>query len=138
MKLLSGRKNLCHSYITDLDLFTTPKPDVTPRPPFPQYMDSTTTPGVDCEETWTEWFNVSHPRQDGGDFETYERIKAEYPDICRIDMIKDVQCQFNKISVTQIEKWVAIDSQLMASKMNVLVFNSYWFIVSTYTTFFLH
>ncbi|XP_009468620.1 PREDICTED: mucin-2 [Nipponia nippon] len=43
----------------------------------------TTTPcfGLICN--WTEWFDVSKPEEDGGDYETYDAIKNEHGDkIC--------------------------------------------------------
>ncbi|CAL4066494.1 unnamed protein product, partial [Meganyctiphanes norvegica] len=51
-----------------------------------------------CEETWSEWFNVSHPNNDDGDFETLEKIREQGFSICDKDYIHDIECQFNRVS----------------------------------------
>ncbi|KAF2349151.1 WxxW domain, partial [Trinorchestia longiramus] len=58
---------------------------------------STLPPTLPCEDTWTEWFNISHPSTDAGDLETYEAIKLRFPELCDDTHIIDTQCQFNRI-----------------------------------------
>ncbi|KAK3857259.1 hypothetical protein Pcinc_036476, partial [Petrolisthes cinctipes] len=57
-------------------------------------------PPVTVEECtgdfWTEWFNVSHPEADNGDFESFEKIRDFGYDLCDDMYIKDIQCQFHK------------------------------------------
>lgn len=60
-------------------------------------LDKPTTPGeeVPCtDDYWTEWFNVSHPDVDGGDFETLDRIRQAGQEVCEQKYIKDIECQF--------------------------------------------
>lgn len=66
---------------------------VTPPP-----MIHTTTPAPCVGNFWTEWFNVSHPDTDGGDFETFENIRREGLNICEDKYITDIQCHYNRVT----------------------------------------
>lgn len=47
---------------------------------------------------WTEWFNVSHPNVNNGDFETFDKIRENGYDVCPPAMhVKAIHCQFNKV-----------------------------------------
>ncbi|XP_063867870.1 uncharacterized protein LOC135104399 [Scylla paramamosain] len=63
----------------------------------PPHVVATTTPEPCIGDFWTEWFNVSHPAIDGGDFETFENIRRAGLDICDNEYITDVQCHFMKV-----------------------------------------
>lgn len=63
----------------------------------PPEMIATTTPTPCIGNFWTEWFNVSHPDSDGGDFETFESIREAGLDICEDKYITDIQCHYNKV-----------------------------------------
>lgn len=56
-----------------------------------------TTPVPCIGNFWTEWFNVSHPDIDDGDFETFESIRQAGLDICDDKYITDIQCHYNKV-----------------------------------------
>ncbi|XP_021257809.1 mucin-2 [Numida meleagris] len=52
----------------------------------------TTTPclGLICD--WSEWFDVSNPEEDGGDYETYDAIRIEHGNkICKAP--EDIECR---------------------------------------------
>ena len=61
----------------------------------------TTTPAPCFGDFWTEWFNVSNPVIDGGDFETFENIRRAGLDICDNEYITDVQCHFIKVQASR-------------------------------------
>ena len=46
------------------------------------------------EDYWTEWFNLTHPDTDGGDYENYEAIVRQGNSICAKKNIDDIQCSY--------------------------------------------
>ncbi len=69
-------------------------------------------PNVTRECQWTEWFDVSYPKFEdgGGDFETYERIRAAGGAVC--DQPQEIKCEaenYPGLSVDQVGQRVHCD-----------------------------
>ncbi|XP_071530009.1 uncharacterized protein [Panulirus ornatus] len=58
---------------------------------------STPAPEELCtEDYWTEWFNVSHPDTDNGDFETFDKIRESGFELCGDMPIIDIECAYRE------------------------------------------
>nr|XP_045582100.1 uncharacterized protein LOC123745535 [Procambarus clarkii] len=74
----------------------------------PKYAVSdepTTTTKEPCTgDYWTEWFNVSHPDTDRGDFETFDKIREKGFSVCEDMHIMNIECKYNHVEKSSDKK----------------------------------
>ncbi|XP_046389468.1 hemocytin isoform X2 [Ischnura elegans] len=58
-----------------------------------------------CEDRWTNWFNISHPDSEPGDFETLSNIKRySNNSLCRGAYVSDIECRFKQVRPSKLTK----------------------------------
>ncbi|XP_071447163.1 hemocytin-like [Hetaerina americana] len=75
----------------------------------------------ECEERWTNWFNVSHPNNGAGDFETLANIRNANGEICRGSYLNDIECRFAKVHPSKSTKSTKKSTKGGAKKMPELL-----------------